>query len=148
MMRMMRVMRLSLPCGFLMLVSAAQLGAQGGARVDVPFKRQIAGAQCYVGSGANAGDAAFGFPARGPSQALAFTIGPLKNSPGQENNKPYNGPGTYNNIGFMAKSESGKTIFGYGTIVVNADQQTGTFAFKSNAGNASGTWDCGHPLKR
>ncbi len=144
----MRMMRLSLLCGFLLLVSAAQPDApQGGARIDVPFKRQIAGAQCYVGSGASAGDAAFGFPARGLSQALAFTIGPLKNSPGQENNKPYSGPGTYPNVGMMAKSEAGKTIFGYGSIVVNADQQTGAFAFESNAGKASGSWNCGHPLK-
>jgi hypothetical protein len=138
----------SLLGGFLLLVSAMGPDApQGGARIDVPFKRQIAGAQCYAGTGAYAGAVAFGFPARGPNQALAFSIGPLKNSPGQEKNKPYSGPGTYNNIGFMAKSESGNTIFGYGTVVVSSDQQKGTFSFKSNLGNASGSWNCGHPLK-
>jgi hypothetical protein len=123
---------------------------QGGARVDKPFKRQVTGAQCYQcygGAGKYAGLVAFGFPDRS-TRALAFTIGPLKDalSPGQENNKPYSGPGDYSNIGISGKSQDGKTFVGFGTVTVSADEQTGTF--KLDNGTASGTWDCGHKLVR
>lgn len=120
---------------------------QGGARIDKPFKRQVTGAECYSGAGKYAGLVAFGFPNRA-TRALAFSLGPLKDalSPGQENNKPYSGPGEYKNIGITGKSEDGKTFVGFGTIIVNADEQSGTF--KLDNGSASGTWDCGHKLTR
>jgi hypothetical protein len=120
---------------------------QGGARIDKPFKRQVTGAQCYGGAGKYAGLIAFGFPDRS-TRALAFTLGPLRDglSPGQENNKPYSGPGSYTNIGISGKSEDGKSFVGFGTITVNADEQTGTF--KLDNGSASGIWDCGHQLAR
>lgn len=121
--------------------------AQAGARIDKPFKRQVDGAQCYAGAGKYAGVVGFGFPDRA-SRALAFTIGPLKDalSPGQENNKPYSGPGEYKNIGIAGKAEDGKTFVGFGTVAVNPDEQSGTF--KLDNGSASGTWDCGHKLTR
>ena len=120
---------------------------QGGARIDKPFKRQVTGAQSYAGAGKYAGVVGFGFPDRS-TRAVAFTIGPLKDalSPGQENNKPYNGPGEYKNIGITGKSEDGKTFVGFGTITVNADEQSGTF--KLDNGSSSGSWDCGHKLTR
>jgi len=120
---------------------------QGGARVDKPFKRQVNGAECYSGAGKYAGLVAFGFPNRA-TRALAFSIGPLKDalSPGQENNKPYSGPGEYKNVGITGKSENGKTFVGFGTITVNSDEQSGTFSLDN--GSASGTWDCGHKLTR
>ena len=120
---------------------------QGGARIDKPFKRQVNGAECYSGAGKYAGLVAFGFPNRA-TRALAFSLGPLKDalSPGQENNKPYSGPGEYKNIGIAGKSEDGKTFVGFGTITVNSDEQSGTFRL-DNA-SASGTWDCGHKLTR
>ena len=122
-------------------------GVRGGARIDKPFKRQVGGAECYAGAGKYAGLIAFGFPDRS-TRALAFTIGPLKDalSPGQENNKPYSGPENYNNIGISGKSQDGKTFVGFGTITVNADEQTGTFKLDNDS--ASGTWDCGHKLVR
>jgi hypothetical protein len=124
---------------------------QGGARIDAPFQRQVSGAQCYSGTGEHAGNVAFGFPqraGRGPHPvALTFTLGPLRdgNSPGQENNAPYTGPGDYKNIGIVVQPESGEPVFGHGTIHVNADEQTGTFKLP---GGASGMWDCGQKLRR
>src|SRR5690348_13135979 len=78
-----------------LLVLCSPVLAQGGARIDKPFKRQVTGAQCYGGAGKYAGLVGFGFPDRS-TRALAFTIGPLRDglSPGQENNKPYSGPGS------------------------------------------------------
>lgn len=120
---------------------------QAGARIDKPFKRQVNAAQCYSGAGKYAGVVGFGFPDRA-TRALAFTIGPLKDalSPGQENNKPYGGPGEYKNIGISGKSEDGKTFVGFGTVTVNADEQSGIFRLDN--GSALGTWDCGHKLTR
>ena len=120
---------------------------QGGARIDKPFKRQVNGAECYSGAGKYAGLVAFGFPNRA-TRALAFSIGPLKDalSPGQENNKPYSGPGEYKNVGIAGKSEDGKSFVGFGIITVDADEQSGTFRLDN--GSASGTWDCGHKLTR
>src|SRR2546425_13050766 len=78
----------------------ASAPSSAGARIEKPFAIAVSGADCYMGSGKNAGDVAFGFPNRGPDAALKFTIGPLRDgfSPGQENNKPYSGPGDYPNI--------------------------------------------------
>jgi hypothetical protein len=117
-----------------------------GARIDTPFKREIAGAQCYSGSGKYAGDVGFGFPDRS-ARALAFTIGPLRDgfSPGQENNKAYAGPGKYTNIGISGQAASGKTFVGFGVVTVNTDEQTGTFRLDN--GSASGSWNCGSKLK-
>ncbi len=129
------------------LLAHAPPSPQGGARIDAPFRRQVRGAQCYSGTGKNAGDVAFGFPMRSsPTTALTFTIGPLRdgNSPGQENNAPYTGPGDYKNIGILVQPEKGEPVFGPGTIHVNADEQTGTF----KVGGASGTWDCAQKLRR
>ncbi len=134
---------------FALLCSAQQgVSASGGARLVKPAPTQISGAECYSGTGKYAGDVAFGFPTRGMNSGLSFTIGPLRDgrSPGQENNKPYSGPGKYTNIGMNGKAANGKHFFGYGTVTVNADEQTGTFQL--NDGSASGTWDCGHKLKR
>lgn len=136
----------------LVLVTSSCFGSekpagQVGARIDKPFKRQVSGAECYSGAGKYAGLVAFGFPNRA-TRALAFSIGPLKDalSPGQENNKPYSGPGDYQKIGIAGKSEDGKTFVGFGTVTVNSDEQSGTF--KLDNGSASGTWDCGHKLTR
>jgi len=118
----------------------------GGARIEKPFQQQLSGAECYgAGGGKYAGDVAFGFPSRA-NRILAFTIGPLSDgfSPGQENNKPYSGPGAYANVGITIKPPQGKALVGFGTITVNPDQQSGSFAF--NDGSAGGSWDCGHRL--
>ncbi len=119
--------------------------AAGGIRIEKPFQQQLAGAECYSGGGKSAGNVGFGFPSRS-KRVLAFTLGPLRDnlSPGQENNKPYDGAGAYPNIGIALKSPNGKSIVGFGTITVNPDLQSGTFVL--NDGSAAGTWDCGHKL--
>ena len=128
-------------------VSTQSLGttAGGGAIIEKPFQQKLAGAECYRGAGKSAGNAGFGFPSRS-DRVLAFSLGPLKDglSPGQENNKAYAGAGTYSNVGISLKSPQGKILAGFGTITVNPDQQTGSFAFAD--GSARGTWDCGHRL--
>ena len=128
--------------------TAASGAAHGGsAHITKPFDRTITGSQCYAGSGANKGDAAFGFPDRDlTSAALAFTLGPLNDgaSPGQEHNAPYIGAGTYDNIGIVVRPMNGKPIAGFGVVTVNSDLRTGSF--RMNDGSAEGTWDCGSPV--
>lgn len=120
----------------------------GGARIDKPISLAVSGAECFSGKGKNAGDVAFGFPSRGPNATLKFTIGPLRDglSPGQENNKPYAGPGDYPNVGMVLQTGGTKPLAGYAIITVNADEKSG--AFRLPDGSASGTWDCGHKLER
>ena len=136
----------------LLYVALSGLGqqppSQGGARLVKPALTQVSGASCYSGTGKYAGDIAFGFPERGVNAVLAFTIGPLRDglSPGQENNRPYTGPGKYTNIGINGRAANGKRFFGYGIITVNANEQAGSFQL--NDGSAAGTWDCGHKLKK
>ena len=118
----------------------------GGASISKPFVLTVTGAQCYAGQGANKGDAAFGFPTRESdgTATLAFTLGPLTDgsSPGQEHNAPYIGAGSYTNIGIFVRPPSGTPVAGFGTVVVNADLQTGTFLMDAYAG----TWNCGSPV--
>jgi hypothetical protein len=117
----------------------------GGARIEKPFQQQLSGAECYSGAGSSAGNVGFGFPSRS-NRVLAFSIGSLRDglSPGQENNRAYDGAGSYPSVGIALKSPQGKILAGFGTITVNPDLQSGSFAF--NDGSASGTWDCGHRL--
>ena len=119
----------------------------GDAHITKPFARVISGSQCYAGTGANKGKAAFGFPNRDlTSAALSFTLGPLTDgsSPGQEHNAPYIGAGNYDNIGIVVRPESGAPVIGYGVVTVNSDLKTGSF--KLNGDSAEGTWDCGSPV--
>ena len=67
-------------------------------------------------------------------------------SPGQENNKPYGGPGDYPNVGMVLQTGGTKPLAGYAIITVNADEKSG--AFRLPDGSAFGTWDCGHKLER
>jgi len=122
--------------------------ASAGAHVEKPFLLEVRGADCYSGKGKNSGDVAFGFPNRTADIGLQFTIGPLRDglSPGQENNKPYSGPGDYANVGIVIKRAGQKPVLGYGNITVNSDEQSGTFRLPQGA--ASGSWDCGHKLER
>ena len=127
---------------------ASATSASAGARVEKPFLLEVSGADCYSGKGNNSGDVAFGFPSRTADTGLQFTIGPLRDglSPGQENNKPYSGPGDYANVGIVIKRAGQKPVLGYGTISVSADEQSGTFRLPQ--GSATGSWNCGHKLER
>ena len=128
--------------------AGAATAASAGARIEKPFLLEVSGADCYSGKGKNSGDVAFGFPNRTADTGLQFTIGPLRDglSPGQENNKPYSGPGDYANVGIAIKRAGQKPVLGYGTITVSADEQSGTFRLPQ--GSASGSWNCGHKLER
>jgi hypothetical protein len=127
---------------------ASAATASAGAHIEKPFVLQVSGAECYSGRDNNSGDVAFGFPNRVADTGLQFTIGPLRDglSPGQENNRPYSGPGDYANVGIVIKKAGQKPVLGYGVITVGADEQTGTFRLPQ--GSASGSWDCGHKLER
>lgn len=124
----------------------SQAHGAAGATITRPFSQTVSGAMCYVGQGNYKSDVAFGFPRRQPTTdaTLAFTLGPLTDgsSPGQEHNAPYTGAGTYTNIGIYVQPPSGASFAGYGTVIVNADRQTGSFQMSS----AAGTWNCGSPI--
>ena len=148
-------------CALTVLMSSAQTYPDfGGAEISKPFQRKISGAVCFTGTNQLAGNAFFNFPTQ-DKKALSFTIGP--SASGQEKNGEFKGPGTYDNIGILIKPVDGESIFGRGQIVVNDDEHSGTFNFKTaakpkdkdaddddddddSAGAASGTWDCGRKL--
>lgn len=123
---------------------------QGGAQIDKPFVRKITGAVCFTGRGKIQGNAFFNFPTQ-DSKVLSFTIGP--GAHGQEKNDAFTGPGAYSNIGIFIQPKYGDSLFGYGQVVVNDDDHSGTFIFKRSGSEddddddddnvASGTWDCG-----
>jgi hypothetical protein len=130
---------------------------QGGAQINQPFQRNVSGAVCFSGTGKLEGSAFFNFPTL-DKQVVSFTIGPA--APGQEKNDRFTGAGTYPNIGIMVKEEDGAILSGSGEVVVNEDERTGAFTFKTAADNdddddeekpsdavASGIWDCGRKLK-
>lgn len=79
--------------------------------------------------------------------AVAFNIGPQTGGASvmKMNTAPYKGPGTYTRVIISGYPEKGHSFLGLGTVVVNADRRTGTFA--TDDGKASGTWDCGEVLK-
>src|SRR5579884_169324 len=126
-----------------------QPAGRGGARIDKPFQAQITSAQCTYLPSARPGFAGFLFPADAPNPAsatLGFTLGPNPDA-GQDaaSNPPYTGAGRYTHILLAASSADGKQSFsGMGTVVVNADKQSGTFA--TDDGSASGSFDCGRPI--
>jgi hypothetical protein len=132
--------------------SPAGTGGPGGVTFDRPVSGRISGAQCDASTDPNMpGVVGFGFPTRDvTTAALAFSIGPIPGAAGAaigaDKNPPYTGPGTYSNIGMGGKTPDGRPIAGVGTVVVNSDEQTGTFALSDNS--ASGTWDCGRKIQR
>ncbi|HEX6534617.1 MAG TPA: hypothetical protein VF041_08465 [Gemmatimonadaceae bacterium] len=90
----------------------------------------------------------------GPSQlpTLALTIGPGSAMADQmhANKAPYRGPGRYENeivAVYLGKTALEDSYMGLGTVTVNRDGRSGTFAL--NDGTASGSWSCGGaPEKR
>src|SRR5258708_21556278 len=82
-------------------ISTGTSASGAGARIDKPFTLQVSGADCYSGSGKNAGNVAFGFPSRSPDTLLRFTLGPLRDglSPGPQNDTAYNDLGHEPNVG-------------------------------------------------
>ncbi len=65
------------------------------------------------------------------------------------NKGKYSGPGKYPNViiaVYLGKTALEDTYAGLGTVTLNADGHTGSFAL--NNGSASGHFDCGQPPKR
>jgi hypothetical protein len=133
---------------------APPVGTAGPGRVhfDRPVSGDVSGAQCEPSRTPQfPGVVGFGFPTRDvTTAALAFSLGPIPGATGAatgaDRNPPYTGPGTYTNIGMGGKTPDGRPIAGIGTVTVNADEQTGTFALNDNS--AAGTWDCGRRIER
>jgi len=89
----------------------------------------------------------------GPSSlpTLAFTVGPgsAMADAMHANKGRYSGPGKYPNViiaVYLGKTALDDTYAGLGTVVLDADGHTGSFAL--NNGSASGHFDCGQPPKR
>lgn len=112
-----------------MLMTCAQTYPDfGGAQISKPFQRKIGGAVCFTGTGPIAGNAFFNFPTE-DKKALSFVIGPR--GPGQEKNEEFKGPGTYENIAIFVKPVDDEAITGRGQVVVDDDERSGTFTFKT-----------------
>lgn len=112
-------------------------GGKGSAKLDKPIALAVTGGSCESDGKGDVG-ANFG-------NALAFNIGPATVGMPDMSKAPYKGPGTYRKV-IISGYPDKKTVFvGLGTVTVNADRQTGTFA--TDDGQASGSWDCGAPLQ-
>jgi len=117
----------------------AAAAAKGSAKLEKPVAMAVNSGSCESDGQGTIG-ATFG-------AALAFNIGP-KTVGGaflKMNMAPYKGPGTYTKVILSGYPEKGQSFFGLGTVVVHADRRTGIFA--TDDGKASGSWDCGEPLK-
>ncbi len=88
----------------------------------------------------------------GPSSlpTLAFTIGPTPMTEyTHANAAKFSGPGKYANeilAVYLGKTATEDSYGGLGTVVINADGRTGSFA--ANDGSTSGRFDCGAPPAR
>jgi hypothetical protein len=88
----------------------------------------------------------------GPNPSLptvALTVGPSPMSVAMQANKAkFTGPGKYDNemiAVYLGKTALEDAYAGLGTVTVNADGKSGTFALKD--GKAAGTFDCGTVTK-
>lgn len=118
----------------------------GGARIERPALHIAVGARCMTRDDGTLGGV-FG-PSALPM--LAFTIGPgsAMADPMHASKARFTGPGRYADVivaVYLGKTATEDAYGGLGTVVVNADNRTGTFAL--NDRTASGRWDCGSPVR-
>ncbi len=135
--------------GVILLAAANAIHAASDPTVTIekPKARTTTGGTCrIVSDGTLSG-------VWGPSSlpTLAFTIGPgsAMADAMHANKGRYSGPGKYPNViiaVYLGKTALDDTYAGLGTVVLNADGHTGSFAL--NNGSASGHFDCGQPPKR
>lgn len=122
------------------LLAAEASTSAGAAIIEKPVARTASGSDCRI-----VGDtfAASWGPAALP--LLAFVVGP---SPMADiihaDKRRFGGPGAYKNVEIVV--QLGKTVSedrhdDLGTVTVNADGRSGTFAL--NDGSAAGRWTCG-----
>jgi|GEM_PF-1140130 hypothetical protein len=115
----------------------AQAAGKAGATLQKPVAITVTGGSCESDGRGSVG-ANFG-------NALTFNIGPATVGMPGMNKEPYRGPGTYRKV-IISGYPNKKVIFaGLGTVIVNPDRQSGTFA--TDDGRASGSWNCGAPLR-
>lgn len=140
------VIAILMPCLVLLGLRASEALAgdaftsAGAAVIEKPAARTASGSDCRI-----VGDtfAASWGPAALP--LLAFVVGP---SPMADiihaDKRRFGGPGAYKNVEIVV--QLGKTVSedrhdDLGTVTVNADGRSGTFAL--NDGSAAGRWTCG-----
>jgi hypothetical protein len=129
------------------LVGASAGSSQPTVTIDKPRSRTVTGGVCRILSdGTFSGN-------WGPSSlpTLAFTIGPGSTMADQmhANKAKFTGPGKYPNeilAVYLGKTALEDSYMGLGTIIINADDHTGTFTL--NDGSAAGHFDCGLPPTR
>jgi hypothetical protein len=110
--------------------------------VEKPKSRTVDGGSCRILSDGT-------FSATFPPNALptlGFTIGPKATMAAEmhANLAPFKGPGTYKDeilAVYLGKTAAEESYGGLGTVTINPDGHTGTFATKD--GKASGHFDCG-----
>ena len=115
----------------------AEGGGKAGAKLDKPVALNVSGGACESDGKGSVG-ANFG-------NALTFNIGPATVGVPDMNRAPFLGPGTYRHVMITGYPAKGTVFAGLGTITVNGDRRSGTFA--TDDGAASGSWDCGAPLR-
>jgi len=110
--------------------------------VEKPKPRTVEGGSCRILSDGT-------FSATFPPDALptlGFTIGPKATMAAEmhANLAAFKGPGTYKDeilMVYLGKTAAEESYGGLGTVTINPDGHTGTFATKD--GKASGHFDCG-----
>jgi hypothetical protein len=127
--------------------AGAHAASEPTVTIEKPKSRTATGGACrIVSNGTLSG-------VWGPSSlpTLAFTIGPASAMADMmhANKGKYTGPGKYPNViiaVYLGKTALEDTYAGLGTVTLNADGHTGSFAL--NNSSSSGHFDCGQPPKR
>lgn len=129
-----------------MLLAGCKHGASGGSATGNASAKMVKPVAMTIDSGSCESDGEGSVGANFAS-SLAFNIGPKTGGASimKMNTAPYKGPGTYTEVIVSGYPSKGHAFVGLGTVVVNSDRRTGTFA--TDDGKASGTWDCGAALK-
>jgi hypothetical protein len=115
---------------------------QASVTIEKPKSRTVDGGTCRILSDGT-------FSATFPPDALptlGFTIGPKATMAAEmhANLAPFKGPGTYKDeilMVYLGKTARDESYGGLGTVTINPDGHTGSFATKD--GKASGHFDCG-----
>jgi hypothetical protein len=129
------------------VAAVAHAATEPTVTIDKPKLRTATGGGCRILSDGT-------FSANwGPSAlpTLAFTIGPGAAMADQmhANKAKFTGPAKYTNeivAVYLGKTALEDSYMGLGTVVINSDGHTGTFAL--NDGSSSGRFDCGQPPQR
>ncbi len=121
--------------------TVAFAAAQPTATIQKPKSLTVGGGRCRIADGVLGVNV-------GPNAAMptvALTVGPGPMADAVHANKAkFAGPGKYENeliALYLGKTALEDAYMGLGTVTVNADGKSGTFAL--NDGKASGSFDCG-----